>query len=107
MAGETPHWERALELLADGEWHDRERLYAEMVKVVPPGRAVRHAELIRQTSQSGRAPKDRVKQRSTEFLVATGRRSIVRMALRGRRLEFRTVDGRVQVRDRRALTKED
>ena len=98
----TPHWDKALEILADGQWHDRELLYVEMAKLVPPGRAIRHAELIRRTSQSGKAPAVRKQPRSTDFLITSGKRSIVRMALRGARLEFRTHDGRVQVRDKLA-----
>ena len=103
MRETTRHWDRALELLADGEWHDRERLYVEMGKLVPPGLAFRHAEMVRRTSQRGQAPAERQVPRSSEFLIASGKRSIVRMALRGQRLEFRTVDGRVQVRDRFAV----
>lgn len=34
--------QRAYEILADGEWHDREKVVREMMRAVPPGRAYRH-----------------------------------------------------------------
>lgn len=96
----SPQLARAYELLSDGEWHDREVILREIVKVITPGIAVRHAEMVRKTSGKGVAPAERKKPRSQEFLIASGKRSLARQTLRGSRIEHRTLDdGRVQVRD--------
>lgn len=100
MAGPlTPQLERAYELLADGEWHDREEIMFEISKVITPGVAVRHAETVRQTSGTYPAPPERKVPRSQAFLIASGKRSLARSALRTKRIE-RKVDenGRVLVR---------
>lgn len=102
----TPQLERAYELLSDGEWHDREKILFEISKRIPPGVAMRHAELVRQTSGKTPAPPERVKKRSTEFLIASGKRSLARSALRGSRIEHRRDDdGKVWVRDTQAPPK--
>ncbi len=96
----SPQLERAYELLSDGEWHDREVILREIAKVITPGIAVRHAEVVRRTSGKGVAPAERKKPRSQEFLIASGKRSLARSALRGSRIEHRTTeDGRVEIRD--------
>lgn len=96
----TPQLARAYELLADGEWHDRETIMFEISKVITPGVAVRHAETVRLTS--GKAPNPppvRKVPRSYDFLVATGKRSLARSALRGKRIEHKPdEDGRTLVR---------
>ncbi len=101
MAGSlSPQLARAYELLSDGEWHDREVILREIAKVITPGIAVRHTEVVRLTSGKGVAPAERKKPRSQEFLIASGKRSLARATLRGSRIEHRTLeDGRVQVRD--------
>lgn len=40
----TPWSRRALEILQDGEWHDREEIIRELADMVPPGVAWRHLE---------------------------------------------------------------
>lgn len=72
------------ELLADGEWHEREELIVAGVAVVPPGVAYREGEKLRRKDRSGRAaPEGRVLG-SRGVSVAAGARSIVRQAIRNR-----------------------
>jgi hypothetical protein len=96
----TPQSVRATELLADGEWHDREKVMAEIAKVITPGIAIRHAEQVRLgAGTAGSAPKERVKPRSQDFLIASGKRSLARIALRTKKFESKVdEDGKVYVR---------
>jgi hypothetical protein len=78
---------RVVELLADGEWHNYEQVVRELMKVVPPGPAIRRAEQDRIASNRGHKKADeeigpRVKPRGTDELIRSGRRAIVRAFLR-------------------------
>lgn len=96
----SPWTARANELLADGLWRDREWLIRQMMPLVPPGRALRETEKDR-VRQSGRGP--RTRQRSEDYLIRAGQRSIVAMALGQTRKYNRYAwredpDGRVWIR---------
>lgn len=100
----TPYLARAYEIMADGKWHNREAVMREMFKVILPGQAVRAAEAVRKSSGRGEGPEERVKARSTAFLVASGRRHLARSTLRSsKRVEQRMNDGVVEVRLRDAI----
>lgn len=43
----SPWASRVLELLADGEWHEQERIYHLAAPLVPPGRAFKRGERAR------------------------------------------------------------
>jgi hypothetical protein len=72
------------QLLADGEWHEREHLITAGIEEVPPGIAYREGEKLRRKERSGRvAPEGRVLG-SRAVSVAAGARSLVRQAIRNR-----------------------
>lgn len=87
----SPHMRRALEVLQDGSWHQMEDVVTEMAKVIPPGRAMRHAEDRRKASgMNPQKPAERRVPRSTEFLVQVGARHIAKDGLKhSKRLEFK------------------
>ena len=74
---------RAAQILADRAWHNYEEVVRELMRVVPPGPAVRRAERNRAGmiySRGGarsRAPESRALPRSTEELIAFGARDFV------------------------------
>ena len=70
---------RAVELLEDGEWHYVEDVLRELMKMVPPGRALRQAEQQRQYD----GPAQRVRHKSERQLIEIGRRLLARRALVG------------------------
>lgn len=78
-------WTRKItELLADGEWHDREQVLAIGAAAVPPGIAFRRGELDRARKRPlGPGPRVRG-DRATS--IATGARTIVQ----------RTIDNQVR-----------
>ena len=72
---------RATELLGDGLWHPFEQTMRSLIKLVPPGLALRRNErdrlrLHRQRGVNVGGP--RVQQRPTEELIFSGARAIVR-----------------------------
>lgn len=71
---------RASELLGDGEWHNYEAVMSELMRLVPPGRALRENERIRRSQAQRRfgSTAPRQVERSVEFQIASGARSIVR-----------------------------
>lgn len=72
----TPWGARALELLADGEWHARVELLEAIMPLIPPGIAFRHAEIHRNRGESRpNGPGPRVRG-DDDTSVATGRRHI-------------------------------
>lgn len=90
----SPELARARELLGDDRWHDYELIVHELVKVIPPGRAVREAEKLRvaqarkRARYAGRSVPDRVvlsrrTPRELDQIRYTGARSIVRKMLNG------------------------
>jgi len=82
---------RADQLLRDGKWHDYEEVLAELMKVVPPGRAVRVAELNRRQAHRGLGPNDplppRRRPQPPEKVVEFGAKEVVRDFLRNRAYE--------------------
>lgn len=98
----SPWTAKAAELLADGEWRDREWLIRQLTPLVPPGMAMRQAEKARvnASSKPGRTPPpERLVPRSVEFQVQTGRRAkIVNMLSAWKRIETKTEDGKVWIR---------
>lgn len=84
--------ERAWQLMGDGEWHDYDAVTRELMKVVPPGIAVRQAEVDRQQRGGGRNPgwvSPPVRKQNIDPLrqVATGQRTIVRQLLKNAAFE--------------------
>lgn len=94
----APWTARGLELLADGEWHEWDRLVSEIAKLVPPGLAKRKAEWVRtrRAVRGGREPAPRAFAKSDEFLIRVGSRRLVYDRLvASTRIERRTdEDGR-------------
>lgn len=81
----SPYTQRAMDLLADGYWHDEEAVVLEMIKLIPPGQAIRQAEK-RRVGQSRREtsspPKERAVPRSADYLRLVGGRAIALAALK-------------------------
>lgn len=103
----SPHMRRAVKYLADGEWHDRDLVIADMAKAIPPGPAVRYVETSRLRVRAARIKKGlpvketdaRRDKRSADFLVNSGRRGIALHALSiARRIEHEKRDGKTWVR---------
>lgn len=106
----APHMKRAAEILADGQWHNRDVVIEEMIKLIPPGQAIRHSEEVRLRKRQARIAAglpvrdtpQRATDRSTTFLVRTGARSLaMRFLNASRRIEAeRREDGTTWVRMR-------
>lgn len=80
---------RAEELLSDGEWHSYEKTLRAMIKVVPPGIAMRRNEQDRVHTNSSHktpAPAQRKYDRSDDDKIYSGARSIVRDFLNNTRV---------------------
>lgn len=93
---ETDVWIKARELLADGQWHAREDLIAQLMVLVPPGVAYRKIEDRRRRRQqkwSGRST-DRTKPRDASDVIHSGQRKIAVDTLTAAKLR-----GKVEVRD--------
>jgi hypothetical protein len=74
---------RADELLGDGQWHDLESVMLQLMKLVPPGRAMRVNERERKSSTGAHYPPgtpvpERRVPRSREQLITSGARTLVR-----------------------------
>lgn len=74
------------ELCEDGDWHELEPILREIGKLVPPGKAIRRAESIRQSVAN--APAERHQPKPPERLIQYGRRSWARDALGASRRYF-------------------
>lgn len=72
---------RACELLEDGEWKYLEEVLKECAKLVPPGKAMRQMERLRQYKGS---PNGRQKDLDTHRQIEAGRRSIARAIIAGK-----------------------
>jgi hypothetical protein len=70
---------RAVEICADGRWHDHGALVRELSKMVPPGRAMRRAESNR--VKGGGTP-ERTNEAQAHRILESGRRSIVKEFVR-------------------------
>jgi hypothetical protein len=83
---------RATELLGDGEWHNYDAVLRELVKLIPPGEAIRKAERVRVAGRKQRkviepdAPRAGRFQRESSDLIRSGARVIVRDFLRNDRV---------------------
>jgi hypothetical protein len=78
---------RAVELLADEQWHDYDEVLGEVARLVPPGRALRANEAARRNAgnRSGKqAPAARVQQLPLARLVESGQRMVARSVLKHR-----------------------
>lgn len=105
----TPWMLRAVDFLADGEWHDRDLLLEDMAKAIPPGQAMRFQENVRKSRRNARLKKglpvlratdERVVDRSSWYLVSVGQRGMALKSLHtARRIEMvKREDGKVWVR---------
>lgn len=114
----TPLTTRLHEILADGEWHDREPIVKELMRLAPPGEAWRMAEEVRVRSRIRRARNQLTAEafaawmeagnhelnprpKSMEATVQTGKRAMANSAIGMRatnRIEQRIVDGKKQIR---------
>lgn len=72
---------RADELLGDGEWHNYEATMRALIRLVPPGRAMRQNEHDRIGSGYGMGPPARKQPRDTGDMITSGARTIVRQFL--------------------------
>ena len=64
--------------LADGEWHDLDELAADAGALIPPGRGLRANE----ANRARLTPNPRSQPLPVDARVASGRRAIIRVALR-------------------------
>lgn len=69
---------RVTELLEDGEWHDFEEVLAQLMKLIPPGRALRRTEAMRRYKSDA---EERQRPFSQERQIASGKRAIAKDAL--------------------------
>jgi hypothetical protein len=96
---------RLEELLADGDWHDREPVIAELMPLVEPGKASRVALQLRAHNRRQRVAAGRTGPHNGGGVTPSdragaryiARRTIGSAAKRGT-VETRTVDGTVQIR---------
>lgn len=73
----NPLMMRLFELIDDGEWHEVEPLLREVGKMIPPGQAIRRAELRRRNSGHA-TPLERRRPVSEERQIVSGQRSFAR-----------------------------
>ena len=97
----SPHYKRAVELMADGRWHRRDDLVLEMGKLIPTGMALRDTEDRRVRRRAYRQSlgkpvndnsQDRLVQRSVEFRAAAGRRRLCVAVLANHRRFAKLID---------------
>lgn len=87
--------EKAYELLADGEWHDYNKVLTAVTARVHPAQAYRRA-LHRQRLRTQQQPTD---EKARQALVRSGQREMARLTLgKKERFEQRTTDGRREIR---------
>lgn len=102
----SPWMVKVHELLADGDWVDREELMAAAMPVVPPGKAERQAKVERNRQDAARRRRgDTVIPSNSKPSdpVAVGARIVVAHSLgtavgQGRLERRRLADGRIQIR---------
>lgn len=97
----SPPMQRAVQVLIDGEWHDEEQVLLAMMRVIPPGQAMRRAESKRRGQRAAARARfespHRQVQRDPETLRAMGARAIAGDLLRhSKRIE--RADRRVRIR---------
>lgn len=101
---------RAEILLADGEWHQYERVVSQLIRLVPPGVAARRAEAMRKASSNYEGPEKRVRHRDLDQVIRTGARAVVKDVLRDERAFVVEPSGRLDdpsVRKVRMIIPED
>lgn len=106
MPTTSPQFDKMIEVLKDGIWRDREWVINEIGKAIPPGVAIRRAELlrvqgVRQRKKQGlkvTAEHERKIARSNDYLARAGRRNLALTALQSVRIETREHGDVVQVR---------
>jgi hypothetical protein len=79
---DRPWYARGREVLADGYWHDGRHVMNEMMKVITPGLAARHAEEERQRVNGNDG--DRVRQVDMTELIQIGKRRLVAQVVSAR-----------------------
>lgn len=82
--------QKARELLADGEWHDLEKVLAAVGNTIPPGKAVREMERARRHSAAHKnlPQQPRVHHPGDDRMVRSGQRRLATAALRTVGVEF-------------------
>lgn len=75
--------QRAVDLLGDGKWHNYEKVVHQLMKLIPPGRAIRRNEKERAMQN----PNPRKVPLSIERQIASGQRAIVRDFLKNSNFE--------------------
>lgn len=104
--GISPELERALELLADGRWQNYETVVRHLIKVIPPGKAIRTADSLRVAQARKRSRRaglpdpgsvQRVRAHDLDRVRETGARTIIRKMLTSSRFDVRPATA---VRDR-------
>lgn len=85
MPGRVSAWTaRAVNVLADGEWHDGAALLREAEKLIPPGVAFRRAERHRRRPGSANpGPVERQHELSMPAQIGVGKRAILREMVHG------------------------
>jgi hypothetical protein len=88
---------RVLEILADGQWHDREPVVLDAMRLVPPGKAFRRGEQYRERVSTGER-----KRGSDDDSIRTGQRAYVsetiQTSLKSGVIEKRVENGVYQIR---------
>lgn len=99
-ANRSMWFDRAVELLKDGEWHDYKEILTEVSKVVPPNIAYRHQEKRRRIANKGRDVGPRTRNKDEALLIAMGRADLVRVMLRANSFEIQRDEqgNRIRVR---------
>lgn len=90
----------AVRYLADGEWHEIERVIQHIIPKVHPAKATRRAERNRSKpkGKSWTAPPERTKNNDMDRIIRIGARSMAREALRNRAFEIDNKTKRVRIR---------
>lgn len=113
----SPVLSKALEILSDGEWHDREEVIREVQKLVTPGIAYRHMEEARRLQMDRSAqrmfgPEEYEKWRADPAnwarkrpikdendYIRRGQRAVaISHTTSSKRLERRKIDGKMMIR---------
>lgn len=101
VSATNPLTVRALELLEDGQWHDREAILRELMRLITPGVAFRVNETARVYATGNEV---RTKPITEQRAVISGARRKALLTLnRARRIERRLVDGVTEIRLRPPL----
>lgn len=104
-APRSPWMVRAYELLADGDWHDRDAVVTAVMPLVPPGKAIRQHQRDLEGARARRAangaPPSPAGRRPGNPTTSGARRKAMNAISRATadgRIERRTVAGVTQIR---------